>query len=111
MDVRIDQTQQLQIAIESALRDVDAMRIEAAVRHEGLAVEALDLGDPKGWTDLYAAITYYADAGQFDESERVIAFGLDRCKDVEWRARPGMNLALFDLRQYAADVKKVWKRG
>lgn len=80
MDKRIEHAQQLFWEI-GRLRDVGshgvAVRklVQMARIHEELALELLQSREPDGWTDLYAAITAWGEAGHKSDAQRLIFEG------------------------------------
>jgi len=81
MDPRIARAQRLHWEIEALLRlgvhsvGLRPKRREAAVLHEELARERLAQGDVSGWTDLFAAITYWAEVGHTVHARELLQFG------------------------------------
>jgi len=81
MDRRIARAQRLHWEIEALLRlgvhgaGLRAKRREAAALHEELACERIAQDDLLGWTDLFAAITYWAEAGHSLHAFELLQFG------------------------------------
>ncbi len=83
MDPRVERAQQLfwEIAMlkrERAFRPCIEKLVEMATLHEDRAFELLQCLASDGWTELYAAITAWGEAGSRHEAERLIEFGRSR---------------------------------
>lgn len=80
MDPRIEETQRLFWEVKylrgrGACRLVTRKLIDMAHLYEARGRELLTRRDPDGWTDWYAAITAWAEAGSMHEAERLVERG------------------------------------
>jgi len=82
MDRCVEQAQRLfweikNLREQGACRLVTRKLVEMAHLHENRARELLARQDPYGWTDLYAAITAWAEAGCINEAFKLVREGRD----------------------------------
>ena len=80
MDPRVDETQRLfwevkYLRKQGACRLVTRKLIDMAYLHEARGRELLMRRDFDGWTDWFAAITAWAEAGSTHEAERLLEQG------------------------------------
>lgn len=80
MDPRVVQAQQLFWEIEALRRQQPgqppvAKLTQMAQLHQARALELLQKGDADGWTDLYAAVTAWGEAGARTEAEHLLSVG------------------------------------
>jgi hypothetical protein len=80
MDPRVDETQRLfwevkHLRKQGACRLVTRKLIDMAYLHEARGRELLTRCDSDGWTDWFAAITAWAEAGSTHEAERLLEQG------------------------------------
>ena len=88
MDPRVDEAQRLFWEIEylreqGACRLVTRKLIDMAHLHEARGQELLTRCDFDGWTDWFAAITAWAEAGSTHEAERLLERGRRFAKALE----------------------------
>ncbi len=83
MDLRVEKAQRLLWEIEAlkslqhqrATRAVLPQLREMAALHRERALELLPSGDAEGWTDLFAAVTAWGEAGARSEAEQLLETG------------------------------------
>ena len=107
MDPRIEEAQRLFWEIETFARAgvphralVTRMR-DAARLHAEVATSRLDAGDLRGWIDLFAAITWWGQAGEKREAQRALEEGQTRASALQAGAEEILR-ELDELRRWLA---------
>jgi hypothetical protein len=85
---------------------INEKRREAARLLEERARELLARQEALGWTDLFAAITYWGEAGERQRAANLLAFGEQRCRDSE-NGAPRLRQELAELRAWLAGLRVV----
>jgi hypothetical protein len=89
IDVRVQEAQQLFWQVETLrslgvpYKAIVAKLDRMAQLHEELAKDLLSRAAPVGWTDLFAAITAWGEAGKEHRARSLLRFGTQAAKSFE----------------------------
>ena len=101
----LNRTQQLILDAEgctgASTKIVNKKRVGAARLLEQRARELITRGNPLGYTDLFAAITYYTKAGWTEQVEQLFSFGESHAGDYSSEGAANIRA---EFRRLAADL-------